>query len=157
MSENAFSLVFQTSTVSPHIPPCFLCQLCISRMLFLCYPGYPQFPPVLHFQNIFFSFSRHPQFPLHWLHILRMFSPVFPDIPVSSAGFIFSECFFSVSLDIPSFHQFRIPRIFSPLFPRHPQFPPLAPHFQNAFSLFSELRVEEPSDGNVRESVDNVS
>ena len=141
----------------PQFPLYFLCRLRISRMLFLCYPGYPQLPPVLHSQNIFFSFPRHPQFPPTGFTFPECFLLFSQTSPVSSASSAFPECFFSVSLDIPSFHQFCIPRIFFPLFPRHPQFPPLAPHFQNAFSLFSELRVEEPSDRNVRESVDNMS
>ena len=155
------------------------------RMLVLWFSRHPQFPPTFPlvsstssaFPECFFSVILDiPSF--HQFRILRIYIFLFPDIPsfpstgftfpecfllfsqtspVSSASSAFSECFFSVSLDISSFHQFRISRIFFPLFPRHSQFPPLAPHFQNAFSLFSELQVEEPSDGDVRESVNNVS
>jgi len=100
MSENAFSLVFQTSTVSPLFSPLALhFQNALSLLLWIS-------PFSTHSTILEFFFPRHSQ-----------------TSPVSSASSAFPECFFSVSLDISSFHQFHILRIFSPLFPRHPQFP----------------------------------
>ena len=119
----------------------FLHWLHISRMLFLCYSGYPQFPPVPHSQNIFSLFPD-----------ILSFSPTgstFPECfllfsqtsPVSSASSAFPECFFSVTLDIPSFHPFHISRIF---FPQTFPVPSIGSILPECFSLFFQTSPVSP-------------
>ena len=64
-----------------------------------------------------------------------LFFQIFPVFPTGSA---FPGCSFSGTPDIPSFHQFHIPRIFFPCVPRHPVSPHwLHPYSQNVFFYFS--------------------